>query len=105
MQVVIHGHQTDVTTSLKRRAEEGVGKLNTHLNRLQSAEVIFSEDGVFKSVELIVQAPNNTTLTAKSEAKYHEAALTDAIGKIDAQIRKLKTAQKRQMHDPHELRA
>jgi len=105
MNVVIHGHQTDITSALRRRAQEGVDKLSTHYKRLQSAEIIFAEDGVFKSVEIIVQVPNSTKLTAKSEAKYHETALSDAIDKIDAQIRKLKAGEKKQIHASVELPA
>jgi ribosomal subunit interface protein len=104
MEVVIRGHQTDVTTTLKTRAEEGVTKLNEHFKQLISADVLFGWDGVFKSVEIVVQAPNNTRLVARSDGKYHEAALTDAIGKMAAQIRKLKTAKKKQVHGL-ELRA
>ena len=104
MEVVIHGHQTEVTDVLKARATDGVRKLNEHFQRLISADVRFEEDGVFKSVEVVVHAPRNTQLVARAESKYHETALNDAIAKLDAQIRKLKVSQKRQVHDT-DLRA
>ena len=104
MEVVIRGHQAELTDSLKTRAEDGVRKLNDHLRQLVSADVCFAGEGVQKSVELIVHAPGNARLVSKAEAKYHEAALTDAIAKMDAQIRKLKSARKKQVHDT-ELRA
>lgn len=104
MEIIIHGHQTEVTDSLKVRAKESVEKLNDRLGRIMTADVRFEEDGVMKTAEIILEAPQNIRLVAKGENKYHEVALTDAVAKLDAQIRKLKSARKRQVHPP-ELRA
>ena len=104
MEIVIHGHQAELTESLKTRAEDGVRKLNDHLRQLVSADVCFAGEGVQKSVEVVVHAPGNSRLVSKAESKYHEAALTEAIQKMDAQIRKLKSVKKAQVHDT-ELRA
>jgi ribosomal subunit interface protein len=104
MEIVIHGHQTEITDALRLRAEEGAQKLREHLHRAVDADIKFEEDGVMKTVEIILHAPKNTSLVAKAEAKHHGAALTDAIAKLDAQIRKIKSAEKKQIHEV-ELRA
>lgn len=104
MHMQFHGRQTEITDSLRLRAEEGARKLTEHLPRLNAADVWFDEDGAMKTVEIKLHGPRRKTLVAKAEAKYHEAALTDAIAKLDAQIRKLKSARKRQVHGV-ELRA
>ncbi len=104
MEIVIHGHQTDITESLRQRAEEGARKLAEHLQRAVDADIRFEENGVFKTVEIVLHAPRQTRLVAKAEAKHHGPALTEAIAKLDAQIRKLKSAEKKQVHGV-ELRA
>ena len=104
MEIVIHGHQTDITESLRLRAEEGARKLADHLKRAVDADIRFEEDGVFKTVEIVLHAPKQTRLVAKAEAKHHGAALTEAIARMDAQIRKIKSAEKRQVHGA-EIRA
>ena len=104
MEIQIHGHGVEVTDGLRVRAREGATKLVEHLGRDVDADVFFDEDGVMKTVEILLHAPRYKKLVAKAEAKYHEPALTEAIAKLDAQIRKLKSAKKKQVHGT-ELRA
>jgi ribosomal subunit interface protein len=104
MEIQFHGHQTEITDSLRTRASEGAHKLAEHLGRPVDADIWFDEDGVNKTVEFVLHAPRYPKLVAKSGGKYHEPALTDAIAKLDAQIRKLKSVKKKQVHGT-ELRA
>ena len=104
MEIHFHGHQTEITDGLRHRASEGARKLAEHLQRAVDADVWFGEDGVLKTVEIKLHAPGKKGLVAKSAAKFHEAALTDAIAKLDAQIRRLKMTKKQQAKGA-ELRA
>ena len=104
MDIQFHGHQAEITDGLRMKASEGIQKLIEHLGRPVDADVWVSEDGVKKTVEVVLHAPHCDKLVGKSEGKYHEPALTDAIAKLDAQIRRLKTAKKKQVHEA-ELRA
>lgn len=104
MEIQFHGHQTEITDGLRHRAAEGARKLAAHLQRAVDADIWFGEDGVLKTVEIKLHAPRRKNLVAKSEAKFHEAALTEAIAKLDAQIRRLKVAKKQQVKGT-ELRA
>src|SRR5690348_15573948 len=97
MEIHFHGHQTEITDGLRHRASEGARKLEEHLQRAVDADVWFGEDGVLKTVEIVLHAPRRKNLVAKSAAKFHEAALTDAIAKLDAQIRRLKVEKKKQL--------
>jgi ribosome-associated translation inhibitor RaiA len=97
MEIQFHGHQTAITEGLRVKATEGVQKLAEHLARPVDADVWFGEDGVLKTVEIVLHAPSYDNLVGKSDGKYHEPALA-------AQIRKLKTAKKKQVHEA-ELRA
>ncbi|MEO7041824.1 MAG: HPF/RaiA family ribosome-associated protein [Gemmatimonadaceae bacterium] len=99
MDIQFHGHQTEITDSLRTRATEGVQKLIEHLGRPVDADVWVDGEGVKKTVELVLHAPHYDKLVAKGNGKYHEPALTDAIAKMDAQIRRLKTAKKKQVHE------
>ena len=104
MEIQFHGHQTEITDGFRVKATEGIQKLIEHLGREADADVWAGEDGVMKTVELVLHAPHYENLVAKAESKYHETALTDAIAKADKQIRKLKSAKKKQVHAT-ELRA
>ena len=104
MEIQFRGHQTEITESLRTKATDGIRKLIEHLGRAADADVLVGEDGVMKTVDLVLHAPHYENLVAKGESKYHETALTEAIGKVDAQIRKLKSAKKKQVHTS-ELRA
>lgn len=99
MEIQFHGHQTEITDGLRAKATEGVQKLADHLGRAVDADVWFSEDGVKKTVEVVLRGPHYDNLIGKSDGKYHEPALTDAIAKLDAQIRRLKSAKKKQVHE------
>lgn len=99
MEIQFHGHQTEITEGLRLRATEGVQKLAEHLGRPVDADVWFGEDGVKKTVEIVLHAPHYDNLVAKGDGKYHEPALSDAIAKLDAQIRRLKSAKKKQVHE------
>lgn len=104
MEIHFHGHQTEITDGLRFRAAEGARKLAEHLQRAVDADIWFGEDGVLKTVEIVLRAPRYKSLVAKSASKFHEAALTDAIAKLDAQIRRLKVEKKKQLKSA-ELRA
>lgn len=104
MEIHFHGHQTEITDGLRFRAAEATRKLAEHLQHAVDADVWVGEDGVHKTVEVVLHAPGRKNLVAKSAAKFHEAALTDAIAKLDAQIRRLKVAKKQQVKGT-ELRA
>lgn len=99
MEIQFHGHQTEITEGLRSKSTEGVHKLVEHLGRPVDADVWFGEDGVMKTVEIVLHAPLHDNLVGKSEAKYHEPALNEAIAKLDAQIRRLKSAKKKQVHE------
>lgn len=104
MEIQTHGHQTEITESLRLKAEDGARRLAEHLQRAVNADIWFGEDGVMKTVEIVLHAPRYKNLVAKAGAKYHEPALAEAVAKLDAQIRKLKCAKKKQVHGV-ELRA
>lgn len=98
MQITTHGHHIEVTDSLRHKAEEATRKLAEHLRRAVNADIWFGEDGAMKTVEVVLHAPRGRNLVAKAEAKYHEPALAEAVAKLDAQIRRLKSARKKQVH-------
>lgn len=106
MDIVIHSHHTDLTETLKSRAQDCVQKLRSRYPRLLSADICFHNDipKKRKHVEIVVKAPNNTQLFARAAGKRHESALNDALAKLNSQIERLKSARKKKVHTI-ELRA
>ncbi len=97
MEIVIHGHQTDVSPELRIRAEDGARKLADRLPKVEHADIRFLEDGLNKAVEIMLVAANQR-LVARGEGRFHEPALSNAVAKLDGQIRKLKSAQRKRLH-------
>lgn len=104
MVIQFHGHQTEITDALRIRAREGAEKLAEHLGRPVDADIWFDGEGVSRTVGVVLHAPRHRNLVAYGEGKFHGAALTDAIAKLDAQIRRRKSARKRRVRGA-ELRA
>jgi ribosomal subunit interface protein len=97
MVIQFHGHQTEITDVLRVRAREGTEKLAEHLGRPVDADIWFDGDGVSRTVGVVLHAPRHRTLVAYGEGKYHGAALSEAIAKLDGQIRRMKSARKRRV--------
>jgi len=99
MEIVIRGHQTEVGEQLRARAEDTARRLAERLQRAVDADIRFDEDGVLKTAEIVLHAPRYRRLVATAEARYHEVALAEAAAKLDAQIRRMKSARKKRVHD------
>lgn len=104
MEVVIHAHRSSVTDALRSRADEGVRRCAEHLRRAVDADICFARDGVERTVEISLHAPRARRLVACGAAPSHDAALGIALDRLDAQVRRLRSARKRQVHGT-ELRA
>lgn len=105
MEIVIHGHHAVVSESLRVRAERLVRRSAERLARPVGANITFEDDGPVKRVELILHAPNHTSLVAAGEGRRLGPALTLAAAKLDAQIRKLRSAGKKQVRSEIQPRA
>jgi len=89
MNVEYTGRQTAVTAQQKSQAEAGLARVEKVANRCTSAHVILTEDKYRKSAEITVSC-RGEQLVATSEGKDMEAALHDALQKVEQQAIKHK---------------
>jgi len=94
MQVIVKGHHTHVSSSLKELATNKIEKVSRFLDSIQTAEIEFSEEHNPRiSDKHIVEI----TLTTKTRVLRARASGTDAatavdrvLDKVEAQVRRLK---------------
>jgi putative sigma-54 modulation protein len=84
MTIEYTGRHTVVTAKLKSQAEAGLARIDRVSNRCTSAHVILTEDKYRKIAELSVQC-RGESLVATCEAADMEAALHDALQKVEQQ--------------------
>ncbi len=84
MTIEFTGRRTVVTPKLKSIAESGMERLALVTNRCTSAHFILSEDKYRKIAEVRLQC-RNESLVAACESTEMEAALRDALQKVEMQ--------------------
>ena len=84
MTIEFTGRRTAVTPKLKSIAEAGMDRLALVTNRCTSAHFILSEDKYRKIAEVRLKC-RNESLVAACESADMEAALRDALQKVEMQ--------------------
>jgi ribosome-associated translation inhibitor RaiA len=79
---------------MRRRAELAVERAAARLTRAVDAIVRFEQDGPIKRVEIVLHAPRQRNIVAVAEDRFYGRALTAAIDRLSAQVRKLGRARK-----------
>lgn len=90
MEINFHAHHAAISPRLRRRAEAAVERMAKRLRRAVDAIIRFEQDGPVKRVEIVLRAPRQRSIVALGEAKFYGRALTAAIAKLEAQIRKVR---------------
>ena len=93
MEIIFHAHHATISPRLRRRAELAVEQVAGRLARTVDAVVRFEQDGPVKRVEIVLRAPKRRDIVARGEAKFYGPAMTVAIDKLAAQVRKLRDLQ------------
>ena len=89
MQVEYTGRQIAITPSLRRLAEEGLGRVGKVVGRSCSAHVILTEEKYRHTAEVTVQTKFQT-IVGLCESPVMETALRDALAKAEFQAIKHK---------------
>lgn len=100
MEIIFHAHHATVSDRMRKRAELAVKRAGLRLARAVDAIVRFEQDGPVKRVEIVLHAPRQRDLIARGEAKFYGPALTDAMDKMTAQIKKLTTTRRTARRSP-----
>lgn len=90
MEIIFHAHHATFSPRLRRRAELAVEQAATRLGRAVDAVVRFEQDGPVKRVEIVLHAPRKRDIIARGEGKFYGPAMTVALDKLSAQVRKLR---------------
>ena len=94
MDIIFHAHNAPIPDRLRRRAELALRRIGRRFPRAVDAIVRFEQDGPVKRVEIVLHAPRQRDVVALGEAKFYGPALTTAIERLGAQVRKLRRAHK-----------
>ena len=89
MNVEYTGRQTVVSAKLKAQAEAGLARIEKVANRCNQAHVILTEDKYRKIAEITISC-RGEQLVATCEGTDMEAALHDALAKVEKQAVKHK---------------
>ena len=96
MEMVWHAHNAVVSPRLRTRAERGVEKAASRLNRTVTATIRFEREVTRCRVELMLHAARNKTLIAEGRARYYGPALAIALEHLEVQVaRERRTAKQR----------
>jgi ribosome-associated translation inhibitor RaiA len=90
VEIIFHAHHATFSPRLRRRAELAVELAATRLGRAVDAVVRFEQDGPVKRVEIVLHAPRKRDIVARGEARFYGPAMTVALDKLSAQVRKLR---------------
>jgi len=94
VEIIFHAHNAPIPDRLRRRAELALNQAAERLARAVDAIVRFEQDGPVKRVEIVLHAPRQRKVIALGEGKFYGPALTIAIDRLGAQVRKLRRAHK-----------
>ncbi len=94
MEIIFHAHNAPIPPRLRKRAEAALRRLSGRMARAVDAIIRFENDGPIKRVEIVFHAPRQRNVVAMGEARFFGPALTAAIDKLGAQVRKLRRAHK-----------
>lgn len=94
MEIIFHAHHAPISPRMRRRAELAAERAAKRLSRAVDAVVRFEQDGPVKRVEIVLRAPRQRNVVALGEARFYGPALTTAITRLSAQVRKLARARK-----------
>lgn len=89
MDIIFHSHHAAISERMRRRAEVAAQRAATRLKRAVDAIVRFEQDGPVKRVEIVLHAPRQRDIVALGEARFYGRALTAAISKLSAQVRRI----------------
>lgn len=88
MKIHIVGRHVEITPDIRGYAEEKAGNLDHYFAGIQHVDVVVAEDGVGKIVEMVCVLGHGARLVAKAVAGDVLAAIDQAEGRLQKQIRR-----------------
>ncbi len=94
MDIIFHAHHAAISDRMRLRAELAARRAATRLKRAVDVVVRFEQDGPVKRVEIVLHAPRQRNIVASGEDRFYGRALSAAITKLSAQVRRNGRARK-----------
>ncbi len=99
MEITVTCRNSGITAQMKSYAQEKVLRITRIFDRLTSAQVVLDVDGSLHKAEVSVHAPRGATVVAHAIAGSMFAALDQLEGRLERQIRKMKTRYVERRHN------
>ena len=100
MQVVITGRHLELSDEIQEYTKEKASKLTRYYDRIQSIEVVMSEDAGKFSVEMIVSADHRQEFVGHEQHEDMFAAVDLLIDKLERQVTRHKEKLRNRKHPP-----
>jgi len=99
MQIQVVGRHVEIPEVLKEYAEEKAGKLLKYYDRIQAIEIVFEEESLSKTVEMIVTGePRRQAFVAQETTEDFRASLDLVVDKLERQLTKYKEKVRNHKH-------
>jgi ribosome-associated translation inhibitor RaiA len=105
VEIIFHAHHASVSDRMRRRAEAAARRAASGIARAVDGVVRFEQDGPVKRVEIVLHAPRHRDIVASGEARFFGPALSAAVDKLTAQVRKLRDTKKSSKRKPRPIPA
>lgn len=89
MDIIFHAHHAAISDRMRLRAELAAQRAAARLKRAVDVVVRFEQDGPVKRVEIVLHAPRQRDIVALGEDRFYGRALSAAISKLSAQVRRI----------------
>jgi putative sigma-54 modulation protein len=94
----------EITDAIRGYAQEKASKLQRYFSRIIAAEVIIGMDGGSPTVEVVVNAPHNSTFIGTHRGDDMYGCIDNAIHKVEEQIRRHKDKVRDHKGPGHEIK-
>jgi putative sigma-54 modulation protein len=98
MQITVSARHIDLSQKLRSYAEEKAAKFARFYDRVQSAEIVFDQEGLEHRCDIIVRGDHHTTFVAKELHENPYAAFDMAEKDLERQLNRHKERFRNRKH-------
>jgi len=98
VQLSVTGRHIQITSSMKRYAEEKAAKLPRFYDRIEAISFILDQESTNFRLELVARADHKNTFVAQVDADDFYKAVDLVVDKLERQLKKHKEKQRNRKH-------
>ena len=102
MEIILHAHHAEVSDSLREQAEAAIRRIASRMHRVVNAIIRFIGDGPTRRVEIVLNGTRSRALFAQADARDFAPALLAAVHRLERQVARVRTQQRRRNASPGE---